>query len=257
MTDAAGPVAAPRPGSGGYRDVHLGAEKAAEYDRDFWSDGSAKASDWQLEQRLLDLVFERHLQPPPARAVDLACGTGRVLSYLERRVADTAGLDISADMLAIARERCPRSRLVESDVAGAGAEIEPGVDLVTSFRFLLNAEPELRADALAWVRTVLRPGGRLVANFHLNPHSLRGGYLLARWGGTPRVPMLTPRQAQSLLAAAGLRMVARYGYQYLPFRRDGAQLRLPGLRGTVERALLDSPVIGAVAGAFVVVAEPV
>jgi len=240
----------------GYRASHLGRGKALDYDRDFWSPNSAKGMDWALEQRLLDLIFARHLFPPPARAVDFACGTGRILAYLENHVLDTTGVDVSPDMLAIARERCRHSRLIEQDVTVAKpTELDGSVQLVTAFRFFLNAEPALRRDALGWIRSVLTPDGHLVANFHLNPRSLRGSYLRMRWAGRRLHPMLSPAEVERLLTEAGFDIVARYGYEFLPFRRDGVQLAAAPLRRWVEGLLLGRPVLNRVAGAFIVVAK--
>lgn len=239
-----------------YRIAHQDANHARYYDRDFWVPSSAKGLNWELEQRILDRVFERHLHPLPLRAVDFACGTGRVLQYLEARVSETAGVDVSAEMLAIARPRCSRSRLIQHDVTVTPLRGLPDpIDLVTAFRFFLNAEPKLRRDALAWIRSVLRPDGILVANFHLNPASLRGRYLQLRWAGQQRVPMLAPRAVDGMLARAGFDVLARYGYEYLPYRREGTHLWAPALRRRLEFALLDKPRIAAVGGAFIVVAR--
>jgi SAM-dependent methyltransferase len=243
--------------SGSYRDAHQDAEHANYYDRDFWLASTAKGLNWDLEQRLLDQIFERHLRPSPVSAVDFACGSGRVLQYLERRVAETIGIDVSAEMLALAAPRCQRSRLVQHDVTLVPLDGLPTqIDLVTAFRFFLNAEPSLRRDALVWMRSVLRPDGVLVANFHLNPSSLRGRYLRLRWAGHERVPMLSPAAVKQMLADAGFDVLALYGYEYLPYRREGIRLRAPALRRRVEIALLDRPGIAEFAGAFLVVARP-
>ena len=241
----------------GYRMTHQDANHARYYDRDFWSSSSAKGLNWEIEQRILDRVFEQHLRPPPRRAVDFACGTGRVLQYLAARVNETIGIDVSAEMLALARPRCSSSRLVHHDVTVTPLRDLPHpIDLVTAFRFFLNAEPRLRGDGLAWMRSVLRPNGVLVANFHLNPASLRGRYLRMRWAGQQRVPMLAPREVDEMFAAAGFDVLARYGYEYLPYRREGTRLWAPALRRRVEMMLLDKPGIAALGGAFIVVARP-
>lgn len=241
----------------GYRMAHQDADHARYYDRDFWLASSAKGLNWEIEQRILDRVFERHLNPPPLRAVDFACGTGRVLQYLEARVHETIGIDVSAQMLALARPRCAGSRLIQHDVTLAPLrDLLRPIDLVTAFRFFLNAEPKLRRDGLVWMRSVLRPNGVLVANFHLNPASLRGRYLRMRWAGQQRVPMLAPRDVDEMLAAAGFDVLARYGYEYLPYRREGTRLWAPAVRRRLEMMLLDKPRIAALGGAFIVVARP-
>jgi SAM-dependent methyltransferase len=242
-----------------YRASHRGARKAADYDHDFWTFGSAKAQNWTIERRLLDRVFADVLPAAPQRAVDFACGTGRVLADLESRVPETYGIDVSPDMLAIARERCTRSRLICHDVTDPHAEpLDLGgpVDLVTSFRFFLNAEPVLRRRALDWIREHLSAQGRLVANFHLNPNSLRGMYLRARWAGRRRVPMLSPGDIARLLADAGFVIEDLQGYEYLPYRRGGSHLVAPRVRAGVEDALFTRRLTRAVAACHLVVARP-
>jgi SAM-dependent methyltransferase len=201
--------------------------------------------------------MQRELPASPTTALDFACGTGRVLRYLESRVPVTIGVDVADEMLTLARPRCPDSRLVRHDVTeGTHPDLPESVDLITAFRFFLNAEAGLRLDVLSWMRAVLAPGGTLIANFHLNPHSLRGGYLLARWGGRPRTPMISPRSAERILDQAGFEVLARYGYEYLPYRREGSRLLFTAARRSVEVRLLDHPRLGGLGGAFVVLATP-
>lgn len=241
-----------------YRISHRGADKAADYDHDFWTFGAAKAQNWAIERRLLERVFDSVLPAPPQRAVDFACGTGRVLAELEARVPETYGIDVSPEMLAIARERCPGSQLICRDVTTSTEPIELGgpVDLVTSFRFFLNAEPALRRAALAWIRDALSPDGRLVANFHLNPNSLRGMYLRLRLFRRRRMPMLSPRDIAELLADCGFVIEDVQGYEYLPYRREGARLIAPRLRARVEDALSGWRFARPLAGCHLVVARP-
>lgn len=241
-----------------YRTCHLGAAKARDYDRDFWSPHSAKGLGWELEQDLLDIVFERHLLPAPRRAVDFACGTGRVLAYLERRVRQSFGIDVSPDMLALARDRCRSSTLIRHDVThSAPTEVPAPIDVITAFRFFLNAGPQLRGDVLSWMRATLAPTGHLVANFHLNPASARGGYLRLRWAGKQRTPMLRPEEADDLLRDAGFSVVARYGYEFLPYRGEGARLLAAPMRRRIEHGLLDRPRLAGLGNTFLIVARPV
>lgn len=171
----------------------------------------------------------------------------------------TYGIDVSADMLAIAGRRCTRSRLICVDVTRPDApapELDGPLDVVTAFRFFLNAEPLLRRQVLDWIRDRLAPQGRLVANFHLNPNSLRGSYLRARCRGVHRMPMLSPREIGRLLRDSGFVVEDVQGYEYLPYRRDGSDLIAPRLRARIEDALLARSLPRAVAGCHLVVARP-
>ena len=156
-------------------------------------------------------------------------------------------------MLEVARRRVPRARLVEGDVTVDPGLVTETADVVTAFRFLLNAEPPLRSAALDWMRDRLAPGGALIVNFHLNPRSLRGRYLRLR--DAPDVNLVGVTQARTLLAAHGLSVRQVRGYSYLPYRRDGSDLVLPRLRRRVEERLAMADALPKLGSAFLVLAE--
>ena len=49
----------------------------------------------------------------PSQLLDFACGTGRVLACVEPLARTVDGIDISENMVAVARKRCQRARLQE------------------------------------------------------------------------------------------------------------------------------------------------
>ena len=108
-------------------------------------------------------------------AIDFACGTGRVIQFLSSRSAQVIGVDISAAMLGVARGRAPGARLIEGDVTVDPGLLTETADIVTAFRFLLNAEPPLRAAALDWMRDRLAPGGVLIVISILTRAAFAGG----------------------------------------------------------------------------------
>jgi hypothetical protein len=163
---------------------------------------------------------------------------------------------VSADMLALARRRCPDAALILGDVT-AEPGLAPGpFDLITAFRFFLNAEPGLRAAALNWMRASLRPEGVVIANFHLNPWSLRGTYLRYRMRAPGPPPMMSVSEAAQLFAAHGFTVRAVLGYSFLPYRRDGRHLLAPSARRSVELRLAGRRSLRQAGASFLVVAAP-
>ena len=75
----------------------------------------------------MDVVLLETLEsvPWPAvkRAADLGCGTGRIGAWLRARgIARLDGMDLTPEMLAVARSREIYDQLVEADVAATGLE---------------------------------------------------------------------------------------------------------------------------------------
>src|SRR5437867_1124588 len=98
-----------------YRNSHLSPSKPHEYDPDFWTPGTILNLFWTLEQSLL-LDVMRGLPSWPRSVLDFACGTGRLLSFLEPLVEESVGIDVAPAMLEYARRRCPHSRLILGDI---------------------------------------------------------------------------------------------------------------------------------------------
>lgn len=94
--------------------------------------------------------------------LDFGCGAGRVAAGLVGRAASVTGVDVSAQMLDIARTRVPAVRFVESDghalsFPNAAFDLVLAVD---SFPFLVQTDAI--DGQLAEIARVLRPDGRLL-----------------------------------------------------------------------------------------------
>jgi hypothetical protein len=107
-------------------------------------------------------------------------------------------------MVSQARRRVPSMSFVVADVTRDRPAIGR-FDLVTTFRFLGNAQDELRAAALSTIRELLQDDGYLIFNNHRSPNSLLA--LAGRLGGNPPGMDLTHGKLRDLLARAGFRIV--------------------------------------------------
>ncbi|CAN5726774.1 MAG: class I SAM-dependent methyltransferase [Actinomycetota bacterium] len=205
-----------------YREQFAQASRAAEYERQQWDGTSYPSLIWELERVWLD----RYLASSPVPAaqmdyLDFACGTGRVLSYLEERMRSARGIEISAAMLDIARQKVRHAELLCADIT-ATPEIEGRYDLITCFRFLLNAEPALRRQAMRGLAARLKDrDSRLLFDNHGNLSS----YKALRWPGSvlrrgqpvyeSAGNVLSHSDVMSVLHDAGLEVIARHGYGLL------------------------------------------
>jgi trans-aconitate 2-methyltransferase len=125
--------------------------------------------DWSAKQYLKfedertrpprDLLAQVPLQRP-RRAVDLGCGPGNSTELLVERYpqSEIVGLDSSPDMLRKARERLPKCKFVEADIATW--QPEPGTDLIFG-----NAVMQWLPDHPAIMRRLLEgmAGGGVLA----------------------------------------------------------------------------------------------
>jgi hypothetical protein len=119
-------------------------------------------------------------------------------------------------MLNEARKKLPQAEIHIADVTAQPVEIGR-FRVISMFRFLLNAQPELRENALRWVRSVMEPDGFLIVNNHMNTWSAAG---LVTWLARRlmRRPLnhLNDRQTVALLKRCGFEVVHSYGFRMLP-----------------------------------------
>jgi SAM-dependent methyltransferase len=136
----------------------------------YWNGpGGQHWTDRQQTQDILlapvaDLLIDRAEARAGERIVDIGCGCGATTIAFAERVGPTGhvcGIDISAPMLARARQMAPASPVIDFILADATVyPFEPAsVDLLVSrFGVMFFAEP---AVSFANMRRALRPSGRL------------------------------------------------------------------------------------------------
>jgi SAM-dependent methyltransferase len=109
----------------------------------------------------------RHL-PPTGRVVELGCGTGITAQILTRLGYDVIGIDISKDMLAIARERAPEAEFRQGSIWDADIPTCVGV---TAIGEVVNYAADERAGAerlpelFERIHAALEPNGVFVFDF--------------------------------------------------------------------------------------------
>jgi arsenite methyltransferase len=164
--------------------------------------------------RQRELVLEALYPQPGERVLDIGSGPGLLAHDLARAVGpagSVAGIDLSENMLALARELEPDPRAAPISFAAADASELPFPD--ASFDALLSTQvyeyvPDM-AGALTEALRVLRPGGRaLILDtdwdslvWHSTDERLRAR-ILAAWDEHLADPYL-PRKLPRLLRDAG------------------------------------------------------
>ena len=154
------------------------------------------APDKDVEAAILRLLTARPIED----LLDAGTGTGRMLELLAPHARHAIGIDVSPDMLAIARDRLMRAGLPGAQVRLADIYRLPfagGFDAVLFHQVLHYLDDP--GAAVAEAARVLRPGGRLLlADFA--PHELeflRSDFAHRRLG-------FSDREVAAWLQAAGL-----------------------------------------------------
>lgn len=151
-----------------YRESHKYASKGAEYEEYYQADAWERFL-WSREQEIILRILDKYFADRDINLLDFACGTGRITALLEDRVETSTGVDVSASMLAIAGKKLRSTEIIEADITAEDVLKGRTFNLITAFRFFLNAEPELRSAAMKALAGLLTEDGVLVFNNH---HSL-------------------------------------------------------------------------------------
>ncbi len=149
------------------------AEAAARYFRENARDWdrirSLHVAESQVEAAILDMLGDDEV----GEVLDIGTGTGRMLELLASRARRGVGIDLSREMLAVARSNLEQKGLANCQVRQGDmynlALPNESVDVVTVHQVLHYADDP--AAAVAEAARVLRPGGRLMI-VDFAPHDL-------------------------------------------------------------------------------------
>lgn len=219
-----------------YRRSHTQMGVAEKYARK-WISNYYKQLIFSCEKKLLRRIIGPRLQRQ-FKALDFACGTARITRVLLDLSLECYGVDISPEMLKVARRDVPDATYWEgdltdpSDKTGESVKNTGPFDLITSFRFFLNAEPELRLQVLRGLRELLADNGIFIFNIHKNRTSLIG---LSKWVKDTvrgrRTQSLSYWYVKQILTQCGFKVVQVRGYAFLTKK---LALRVPGWYWSLE-----------------------
>lgn len=132
--------------------------------------------DYRAETRFLESLARRLVRSRGRTWLDVACGTGRHLSFLRRHHAVT-GVDVSREMLRVARRRLPGVRLVLGDMRNFRlAETFDVISCLYSAIGHLKTERDLGRTFANFARH-LKPGGVAIVEPWIDPSVFRPGYV--------------------------------------------------------------------------------
>ncbi|SDN49672.1 class I SAM-dependent DNA methyltransferase [Streptomyces wuyuanensis] len=95
---------------------------------------------------------------------DVGCGPGRIAAYLAGLGVDVFGVDLSPEMIAVARRTHPDLRFEVGNMTALGSA-DGALGGIVAWYSTVHTPPEALPDVLAEFRRVLSPGGRLLIAF--------------------------------------------------------------------------------------------
>lgn len=200
-----------------YRTSHLKEKHGQNYETHFSGD-NYNARMWKLEKFELEKIIKKHFgNKKIENYLDFACGTGRVCSFLENKVESSAGIDISNEMIKVAKQKCVKTNFIIGDLSNDKI-FDRKFDLISTFRFFLNAEDKLRKDILSKLVVLLKDNGILIFNIHGNKNSIRHIPILLQkfFGKIQKSTELSIQDVHILLEANNLAIKGIYGTNFFP-----------------------------------------
>jgi SAM-dependent methyltransferase len=127
-------------------------------------------------RRLLILIYER-LGAPPRSLLDVACGTGKHLMFLQEHVEHVEGVELDENMLALAQERLPGVSIRQGDMTDfdLGRRFDVVTCLFSAIGYAGSVEG-LEGAARSMARH-LNPGGLVLIEPWIFPENWNEGQL--------------------------------------------------------------------------------
>lgn len=195
-------------------------QDAENYDERRWLTPSGQQAAYDSERLIEDALRDHGVN---GRVLEIGCGSGRITEKVVARASETVLVDISSNMLEIAKARALKAA-TGSVTTHVGSAYElpletNSVDAVVSINVLSHIEQPL--SFLTETARVVRPGGTVVLNFPIwNSLFLPAALLVkarkrafnfnvySRW--------YSSREVKGLFKHAGMSIDQTYGQYYVP-----------------------------------------
>lgn len=199
-----------------YRHSHTQPAKGTVYDSRLYAEDSAHTSLWRMEREYLADLLERFV-PEKNKYLDFACGTGRIIASLAEYFTQVQGVDVSESMLSVARQKNIKAKLLCADISKNKDIIKSDFNLITAFRFFLNAQDSLRREVVSILAEKLAPDGILVFNIHNSkPSFLWLQNNVTHIFGGKKIPSMSRSEVTELLKGTGLEIVETTAFGIIP-----------------------------------------
>lgn len=107
--------------------------------------------------KYIDMAFRAAGNPINAKVVEIGCGDGRDAKAILTRTADYLGLDISEELIKLAKDHAPAGRFEVADAARF--DYPSGIDIVVAFASILHLNRQEVKGLFKKIHACLNPDG--------------------------------------------------------------------------------------------------
>ncbi len=158
-----------------------------------------------LDRALLDCFAEQVRELGPV--AELGCGPGQIARYLRERGVSILGIDLSAEMVALARRLTPEITFRQGTMLAL--DVEDGAwGGIVAFYSIIHLPPDDLPQALAEFHRALRPGGLVLLSFHVGDERVHADEFLGKPVAIDAY-FYQPETIEGHLRAAGFTIEAR------------------------------------------------
>ena len=186
---------------------------ARAYDEQIGDELARKPLDQALLQCFAELVG-------PGKLADVGCGPGHVTRFLAERHPNVVGVDLSPEMITVARERAPSLHFQVGSMLELSAHDGEWAGIIALYSIIHLTVAE-RAAACREFARVLRPQGWLLVAFHIDSTDFAVGEArhITDWFGESvdlHSFFIDPAEVITDIEAAGLTIVSTITRQPWP-----------------------------------------
>lgn len=160
-----------------------------------------------IEQAVLGLFCQLVRESGNGREVaDVGCGTGRMAPYLLSQGLVPHGVDLSPEMIRVARRDYPEHRFALSDLRALPFD-DGSMAGAVAWYSLMYLSPEDRPGAFGELARVVKPGGYLATAFKAGDDQLRRAGRTLDLGIEFDIYWLSPAEMERQVVEAGFQVV--------------------------------------------------
>ncbi|WP_322806321.1 class I SAM-dependent methyltransferase [Thermanaerothrix sp.] len=191
-------------------------EAAYHYESLYTKKGTFDALIWAIELEALHSLLLTYAEPTHEKNyLDFACGTGRIISALEHLFEQSYGVDISPHMVEIAKTKVTNAKILVGNLIEDPDLLRGPFDIITCFRFFLNADEILRQRALLALKQRMHKNSLLFLNNHGSSPSLRSITIRMKKNSGKDINEIRRKHFEHLIRLLGFRIIDRIGLAVL------------------------------------------